>query len=133
MLFEDINYDIFGLKKELFSPKEALMYGNMSKDEYVPYKNYQVYKIVPKTEKEECLLKIYELDQIINDLNLYLDLHPNDEYYYSLFKRYVKEFEIEKEKYERNYGPLMLYDTDYDKYLWIINPWPWESSGDKYV
>lgn len=135
MLFEDINFDILGLKreKELFGPKETLMYGNMFKDDYVPYKNYQVYQIIPRTEREELLLKIYELDQIINDLNLYLDLHPNEDYYYSLFKKYVKDFENEKDKYEKLYGPLMLNDTDYDKYLWIINPWPWESSGDKYV
>ena len=135
MLFEDVNYEIFGLKRDnnLFSPKETLMHGNLFKDSYEPYNNYPVYQLVPNTERDACLLKLYEYDQVLNDLNLYLDLHPKDEYMYSLFKKYAHEFEMEKHKYEKMYGPLMLLDTDYDSFKWISNPWPWESSGDTYV
>ena len=134
MLFEDINYEIFGLKRSnLFSPEETLMHGILFKDEYVPYRNFPVFKLIAKNDREACLLKLYELDQVINDLNLYLDLNPKDDYHYSLFKKYVNEFEKEKEKYEKLYGPLMLCDTDYQSYKWLENPWPWESSGDMYV
>lgn len=134
MLFEDVNYEIFGLKRDnLFSPKETLMHGNLFKDSYQNYNNYPVYKLVPKTERDACLLKLYEYDAVLNDLNLYLDLNPKDDYYFSLFKQYAHEFEKEKEKYEKLYGPLMLLDTDYDCFEWINNPWPWEGDGDMYV
>ena len=134
MLFEDINYEILGLKRDdLFSPEETLIHGNLFKNIYQGYKVYPVYKIVANNERDACLLKIYELDQVINDLNLYLDLHPKDEYFYSMFKNYVQEFEIEKNKYERIYGPLMLLDTNYENYKWSENPWPWEGDTAKYV
>lgn len=134
MLFEDINYEIFGLKRDdLFSPEECLMHGNLFKNIYQGYKGYPVYKIVANNDKDACLLKIYQLDQAINDLNLYLDLNPKDEYFYSIFKNYVKELDIEKDKYERLYGPLMLCDTDYETYRWSENPWPWEGERDTYV
>ena len=134
MLFEDINYEIFGLKRDdVFSPEETLMHGNLFKSLYQGYKVYPVYKIVDNNEHDACLLKIYELEQVINDLNLYLDFNHKDDYFYSLFKNYVKELEMQKEKYERLYGPLMLCNTNYDNYRWSENPWPWEGDSDKYV
>lgn len=134
MLFEDINYEILGLKRDdLYSPEETLTHGNLFKNIYQGYKGYPVYKIVATNEKDACLLKIYQLDQVLNDLNLYLDLNPKDEYMYSVFKNYVKEFEMEKDKYEKLYGPLMLNDTNYECYRWSENPWPWEGTRDMYV
>ena len=54
--------------------KNALIFGNSFKDEYEGYKNYKPKKIVVNNEREAMLLKIQELDFIINDLNLKLDL-----------------------------------------------------------
>ncbi len=62
MLFDDnfgfITYDLYsGLVKGEDNPKlvsvdEGFLRGNMFADEYKPYKNYKVKKIVPKTQEK---------------------------------------------------------------------------------
>ena len=114
---------------KFISPKDGLMRGNLIADEYEPYKNYTFFRLIPKTEREVLLFKVYEYDFAINDLNLYLDLNPNDSEALSLFKKYVNEFKKAKEKYESVYGPLTLTSADFDTYKWSSNPWPWENDG----
>lgn len=133
MLFNDIEYNVFNLNRDIFSPRETLIHGCLFKDEVSRYKDYNFLAITAKNKQDELLLKIYELDQVINDLNLYLDLHPNDDYFFNLFKKYSKELREHMNEYESSYGPLVLSDTDYSKYMWSSNPWPWESDGVKYV
>ncbi|MDE5539322.1 MAG: spore coat protein CotJB [Bacilli bacterium] len=65
----------------------------------------------------------------INDLNLYLDLHPDDKEMFETFKKYVKEKEKLCKEYEKNYGPLEITDTTGSKYNWIDSPWPWDNIG----
>ena len=81
--------DYFNLTKtrdEILSPKEGLILGNMFSDEYEPYKNYRPSEIKINSEKERELLKIRELSFAVNDLNLKLDLEPNNDKLYKLFK-----------------------------------------------
>ena len=146
MLFETNDYnDNYGLdlsffnipmnemseKKDtkLYNSKEGFLKGNMFKDEFDPYKNYPVATIMPKNKKEEIALKIYELDFAINDLNLYLDLHPEDQEMFNLFKKYVKEANRYKEEYINLVGPLCLTDVTSTSYNWL-NDWPWEKGGN---
>ena len=77
------------------------------------------------------LLRIQELDFIINDLNLYLDVYPNDMKCYEIFKKYCLELESLKKKYEEKYQVLELINDTKGKYTWIDEPWPWD--GGKYV
>ncbi len=136
MLFNDLDYGVFGLempRNNLYSPEEGLQRGNLFPDLYKPYKNYSMLKVVPKNEKETLLLKIYALDFAINDLNLYLDIYPQEQKKYLLFKDYVKESEKLKKEYETKFGPLCLTDVNSMQYVWYKNPWPWESEDVKYV
>lgn len=117
------------IKRTLFSDREGFNKGNMIIEEYVPYKNY-VYKVVVKGERDELLLKIQELTFKVIDLNLYLDIHPNDEEMYKVFKNTVQELKKYKDMYEKNFGPLCVTDTlYYDSYKWLKNPWPWMNEG----
>ncbi len=116
----------------LYDVKEGFLRGNMFKNEYLPYKNLTYLNIVSNSEKEKLLMRIYEYDFALNDLNLYLDLHPEDEKIYKLFQKYVAEFEAAKSEYESKYGPLTLTDTDYSNYMWYKNPWPWDKTGGTY-
>ena len=76
------------------------------------------------------LLKIQELTFKVIDLNIYLDIHPNDNELYNEFKNTVKELKTYKDTYEKNYGPLCMTDTlYYDSYKWTKNPWPWMNEG----
>lgn len=112
----------------------GLMRGNMFKDEYIPFNNKKETKLLARDEKERLLLKIYETNFALNDISLYLDVHPNDNYIYDVFKNYVNTYKNYKKEYESKYGPLTLDSIDNTTYSWINNPWPWEDMEDaKYV
>ena len=89
---------------ELVSISEGFARGNLFKDEYKPYKNYTVKKIIPRTKREELLLEIMELSFAINDLNLYLDLHPKDSKMLKKFNDLVEKSCKCEMEYVKNYG-----------------------------
>lgn len=150
MLFDDNNFDynflnlanlnfsdnnnMFLMKNDkLVSSKEGFLRGNMFANEYVPYKNMTYRELRPKTEREELLFKVMEMNFAINDLNLYLDIHPEDRMMYEKFKEYTEKFITLKDEYARKYGPLCLEETSSNNYNWYKNPWPWDNGGDMYV
>ena len=60
MYFDDFSFDEnldFFTGKKLMLNSDGYIYGNMFKDEYVPYKNYSVYRLNGKDEKEKLKLK----------------------------------------------------------------------------
>lgn len=136
----DIKFDINNIninnfrkieKPELYSMTEGLNKGNMFKNEYDPYKNY-IYRVVVKGDLDELLLKIQELTFKTIDLNLYLDVYPNDMTVYNEFKSTTEELKKYKEIYEKNYGPICMTDTSfYNSYKWANNPWPWMNEGGR--
>lgn len=139
MLFEDNVFDVnlslfmpdidFSRDSNILEPMEGFLRGNMFKDEYVPYKNLTYFKLNPTCEKEKMLYKIMALSFAINDLNLYLDLHPDKKYVFDLFKKYVQEKENLCKEYEKSYEPLELTGTTGPKFNWLDSPWPWENKG----
>ena len=143
MLFDnelDINMlnTIMGLNKDtnskLSNDKVGLQRGNMFNNEYKPYKNLNPKSIIASTEKDELCLKLFECNFAIIDLNLYLDLHPENKDLYELYKDYVKKYEEYKNNYEQKYGSLDITDIKTNYYNWIKNPWPWDKNGGiKYV
>ena len=62
----------------LFNPYEGYLKGNAFKDEYRPYKDYKVAKLNINNEKEDLLIGIGQYSFMMHDMNLYLDVHPND-------------------------------------------------------
>jgi len=141
--FDDISFEYFNLPMNNFNvsmdrpmdvvdPKVGLSLGNMYKDEYKPYKNYMQKRITVNNEREKMLLKIQELDFALNDLNLKLDVNPNDAGLYNLFKNYAMELKTLCEKYSKEYEVLELIKDVNGKYTWINEPWPWDG-GKKYV
>lgn len=125
----DFAIDIMGGEKvdscDLYSLDEALRRGNLYKNLYRPYKNYEPRVLVVANEREKALLEIQKLDFAITDLNLYLDLNPMDREAYRLFSKYVKECDSKKEEYKKVFGPIML-DQLTDEYEWSMGVWPWE-------
>ena len=102
---------------------------------YDPYKNYKYERVVANNKQEELLLEIMALSFAINDLNLYLDLHPNDEQMLKKFKEIAEKSCAKEMEYVKTYGPLEVIDNNsLSKFNWINNPWPWENTGGtKYV
>lgn len=111
------------------SPKEGFQRGNMINDEYQPYKNYNAIPLIPQNDREKKMLKVYEYCFALNDLNLYLDTHPDDLEAYRLFQKYVEEEKRAKKEYTEMYGPIVLTNSNYSNYEWSKNPWPWDSMG----
>jgi len=109
MLFDEKDFDInmaffmpdikLTRDRKILEPEEGFLRGNMFKDEYIPYKNLTYFKLEPKNEKERNLYKVMALSFALNDLNLYLDLHPDNEEVFSLFKKYVDEYKKALKEY----------------------------------
>lgn len=115
-------------KLKIYDLNEALKKGNLFPNLYDEYKNYKPGNPKADTKREAALLEIQKLEFSITDLNLYLDLNPNDNYAYKVFKTYIKECKAKKEEYTKMYGPLMLDDLT-DEYEWYSGVWPWEEGG----
>lgn len=121
-----INGNIPGPK--MYDPSEALKMGNLFPSLYNQYKDYKPRDLKVYTEREKLLLEIQKLDFSINDLNLYLDLNPDDRDAYRIFKSYVEECKKKKDSYMRIFGPIMLDDIT-DEYEWSKGVWPWEEDS----
>lgn len=139
MLFEDNDFDVnmaffipdvdFNRTGNVLSPMEGFLRGNMFKDEYEPYKNLTYFKLNPSNDKERLLYQVMAYSFAINDLNLYLDLHPDNKGMLDLFKKYVKEEKELCNEYVNKYGPLEVNEVKGQKFDWINSPWPWETRG----
>ena len=116
---------------ELLEPKEALEKGNLFKNLYVPYKNYKPMELKASSEREKLLNQIRSYAFAMKDLDLYLDVNPNNTSYINLYNEYRKIKENLINQYEKSYGPLTLTSSSLEKNNWVWNngPWPWE--GDK--
>ena len=122
--------DISSLNERHFlSAKEGFLRGNMFNNEYKPYKNLTYVNIHPKNYIEAKLYNVMSYSFAINDMNLYLDVHPEDRRAYALLKELIVEEEKAKKDYIMSYGPLDICDTKGDKFNWIDGPWSWENMG----
>ena len=115
-------------KEEVGSPKEGYTLGNLFVNTYVPYKNYMPQKLVAQNEQEALFLKMSELAFAAHELNLFLDVHPDDQAKLKLFNQYRQEANQAREKYENQYGPLSIQANvlENSPFLWEQLPFPWE-------
>lgn len=120
--------DYFNLKKDngILTPIEGLTIGNLFYDLYSPYKNYKPKELKADSQKGSLLLKIQSLCLAVNDLNLYLDIHPEDQETFHLFKNYISELENLTKTYSENYDVLELCHDMGQNFTWYKKPWPWE-------
>ena len=108
----------------LATPYEALVRGNTFNELYTPYKNYKPKKLVANSEKGQMLLDIRMYNQALIDLNLYLDLHPDDTNIINTRADYLRKYNAAVEKYERKFGPITL-----DSMYTAQSPWKWDEKN----
>lgn len=119
---------------KLVNPSIALKRGNIFNNEYKNYKNIEPKTIESINEKDNILLKIYELDFAITDLALYLDLNKDNNEIYKIYQDYVEKYKEYKKLYEQNNNILYQNNIKNTNYAWTNNPWPKENIGGiKYV
>jgi len=133
-----INYDWYRNTKmnsfanaDLFNPTEAYEKGNLFRELYSQYKNYRPATLKPKNERERKLLELSTIAFAAHELNLYLDLHPEDQSMLALFNDYRKKSNELIREYEEKYGPLTVSSNSIDgnKFTWTTDPWPWEGKN----
>ena len=111
-------------------PKEGFLRGNLFDNLYKPYKNYMYGNLKATNKKEELLYNLLMYKFALTELNLYLDVNPNDMTMLNLFKKYQMEEKKLCNEFEKNYGPLTI-DSEYlgnNNWRWINSPWPWEGT-----
>lgn len=113
---------------QILEPKEGFIRGNLFNDLYDGYKNYTPQEINAQSEREALLNQWQQYNFATTDLNLYLDIYPNDTNALKLYNDYNNILKQITDKYEKMYGPLSVDSSNANRnsWEWIKNPWPWE-------
>lgn len=114
---------------KLYDPYNGLIRGNLFKNLYEPYLSKEPYEIKPINEQARLLTDIDALGFAMIDLNLYLDVFPNDSEKIKLYNQYKNEKEDLLKKYERMYGPITTTSDSLNTtpWAWDNMPWPWDN------
>jgi len=111
----------------LAEPYEGFIRGNLFNNLYQQYKNYKPARLVPNNEQAELLLNVNQLSFAAHELNLYLDVFPNDTNMIRLFNQYQAMANEAVKQYESKYGPLTVSaQSNSDRFSWEAYSWPWE-------
>lgn len=115
-------------KLSLYNPYEGYIKGNLFKNLYQGYKNYQAPRIKVGSEREEALLNVGQISFAAHELNLFLDNYPNNEEALNLYNKYRRMEDDLVKNYERRYGPLNVSSPDMKTipFKWESDKWPWE-------
>ena len=113
----------------LYDPYNGLIRGNLFKNLYDPYKTGEPYEIKPMNEQAKLLTNLDALGFAMIDLNLYLDVFPNDREKINLYNQYRKEKEEILKEYEAKFGPITTNSNSLNSIPWAWNnmPWPWDN------
>lgn len=111
----------------LFGPYEGYLKGNMFRNLYDPYKNYKPASINITNSQEEALFNLNQIQFAMHDLNLYLDIFPNDRDMINRFSYYKNTYNTLLKQYEDQYGPLIINSVkDTTPFEWVKDNFPWE-------
>ena len=116
------------MNTSLYNPNDGFNKGNMFPNLYNQYKNYKPVELKANNEREQILLDLSRVAFAAHELNLYLDLNPNDESLLAFFNDYRREANALMKQYESKYGPLNIKSDSLEKgpFAWVNNMWPWE-------
>lgn len=116
-------------QENLYEPYEGFIRGTMFPSLDDPYKSERPFEIQPLNEQAQMLTTIDALTFATVDLNLYLDINPNDQKAIDLFNQYRVQQEQVLKSYESKFGPLTLGSDSLATYPWVWDdrPWPWEN------
>ncbi|MDO5394179.1 MAG: spore coat protein CotJB [Mycoplasmatota bacterium] len=112
----------------LTTPSVGYDRGNLFADLYDQYRDYRPDTLKARTEQERLFLDLSRNCFAAHELNLYLDLKPNDIGMLRLFNDYRQKSNELIREYESKYGPLNINSDVLEKapFMWEKSPWPWE-------
>ena len=101
--------------------------GNLFNNLYSEYKNYKPNDLKANSEREDLIMQIDEQRFAIIEMNLYLDIYPNDKNALNKFNSYLRKEKELINLYESKYGPMTISSpVQTANWLWNNSPWPWE-------
>jgi len=120
-----------GSSGQLYGPYEGYMKGNMFKNLYQQYKDYQPAKLIPKSEEDEALLNLNQMHFAMHEANLFLDVYPNNA---NMMKEYVNfrnNYNSLLDSYQKKYGALNVNSDNLSQipFGWEEEKWPWDRRG----
>lgn len=128
-IFNQSNFNNSAMPNNIYDPYNGFIRGNMFPELYNAYKIKNPYEINPMNEQAELLTYIDALTFSVIDLNLFLDIYPDDKNAIGLFNQYRTQLKEYTKQYENKYGPLLLNSDSLESYPWAWNnnPWPWQN------
>jgi len=115
-------------EKTLYDPYNGFIRGNMFESLYNEYK-IRPLNLEASNDKEMLLLYVDMFCFAAHDINLYLDIHPNDKDMIELYNEYRVQSNNLLEEYQSRFGPVFV-NSDATKEIpwsWDNEPWPWEN------
>lgn len=111
----------------IYDPNSAFLAGTVFKNLDVPYKNKRMPVLMPKNQREALMMEIQKYGLVVHDLDLYLDVYPDDENAISLRKKYLKEYKELINSYQSMYPPFILESDELNKtpFPWSTTSFPW--------
>ncbi len=121
-----------GSNMMLYGPYEGYVKGNLFRNLYDQYKSYRPMSLAPSSEREEALLNLNQIQFAMHELNLYLDVYPNDANIMRQFVAYRNTYNDLLNQYENRYGALNVNSTSLNSvpFGWVNQTWPWERSAN---
>ena len=122
------NLNMTNVNPSLVTPAEGYNRGNLFANLYNQYKNYRPETLRASNDQERLFLELSRNHFAAHELNLYLDLNPNDVTMIKLFNDYREKCEQLTKEYESKYGPLSIKSDSLNQtpFMWEKSPWPWE-------
>jgi len=79
-------------------------------------------------EYSDTLRRLQEVQFALVELQLYLDMNPQDQRAIHQYNVLSEELKCLKRDYEMKHGPLMQYGFSKSpaRWAWNSTPWPWE-------
>lgn len=115
----------------LYSPYEGYTKGNLFKNLYDEYKDYQPTRLLPKSEEEEALLNLNQMQFAMHEANLYLDVYPNDNNMMNEYNKARANYNNILREYQNKYGSLLVNSDSLNQipFGWEEEVWPWDRRG----
>ena len=84
------------------------------------------------TAHRTALLELQQLSFSLVDLNLFLDINPDNQQAVDDYNQLFEQYWEAKANYELQYGPMNNFGHCPATYpwSWINDPWPWERGGN---
>lgn len=116
--------DNLSMNNTLVGIKEGFNRGNLFDNLFIPYK--YIADIKPTNRRNKLMMDIQMFCFAAHELNLYLDLYPNDVQAIGLYNQYKDEADRLTYEYEQEFGKICLNINESYTWDWVKSPWPWE-------